>query len=233
MPLPTENPKSQMLEYLPAIFHEDPFLGRFLKAFEKILLGGGDESTLPAAVLGKAIFQDKGLEEIIDRLSIIFDPQETPEEFLSWLSDWTAFSIRADLTVKQERDFLSNIIKLYRHRGTKENLQELLSIFTLGKPEVIELEGDDFQIGVNSVIGDEGILLGGAPPHYFEVVISLPEGLNKDKDLKRQLEIARSLIEMEKPAHTNYRLIPKFRSMQIGESSTVGIDTLLGTIPEN
>jgi len=232
MPLPTQNSKSQMLEYLPAIFHKDPFLGRFLKAFEEILLGGSDEA--PKTEIGKAAFQNMGLEETIDCLSIIFDPQEAPEEFLSWLSDWTAFSIRADLTVKQERDFLSNIIKLYRHRGTKENLQELLSIFTVGKPEVIEIEGDDFQIGVNSVVGDDGVLLGGAPPHYFEVVISLPEGLDdKHKNLGRQLEIARSLIETEKPAHTNYRLILKFPSMQIGESSTVGIDTLLGTIPEN
>ena len=43
------------------------------------------------------------------------------------------------------------------------------------------------------------------------------------------MEIARALIDLEKPAHTFYELIPVFPSMQIGRHSTVGVDTLLGT----
>lgn len=222
---------STLVEYLPSIYQKDEYIGSFLKAFEKILLGLNDGVKVPN---NGSIFEDKGFEEIIDVISVIFDPNETPELFLEWLSEWTGFSIRADLTTKQQRDFLSRIIKLYRQRGTKENLQELLSIFTVGVPEVREVEGTDFQVGINSNIGDESVRLGGAQPHYFEVLISLPEGIEKKhQELNRQLEIARSLIEMEKPAHTYYKLIPKYPSMQIGESSTIGIDTLLGSIPEN
>ena len=42
--MPTEKtfPPSGLLQYLPAIYREDPFLGQFLLAFEKILLGRDD-----------------------------------------------------------------------------------------------------------------------------------------------------------------------------------------------
>jgi hypothetical protein len=43
------------------------------------------------------------------------------------------------------------------------------------------------------------------------------------------MNIARALIDLEKPAHTFYELVPIFPSMRIGWHSTVGVDTLLGT----
>lgn len=207
---------SNLLAYLPAIYHEDPFLSQFLLAFEKILLGRADNVDLGY----------RGLEEIIASLPTLFDPKQTPEEFLPWLAGWTAFSLRADLDVAQQRDFIARIISLYRWRGTKTNLQDLLKIFTLGTPTVVETEAAEFQIGVHSTIGRDTYLSGG-PPHYFEVEISLPQ--TTPQQLARQIEIARALIELEKPAHTHYKLTHKFPSMQIGKSSTVGVDTLLGT----
>ena len=46
----------------------------------------------------------------------------------------------------------------------------------------------------------------------------------------REMEIARSLIELEKPAHTFYELTVNYPSMQIGKHSTVGVDTILGVV---
>jgi phage tail-like protein len=210
---------SCLLAYLPAICHTDPFLGQFLLAFEKILLGRQDDVE----------FDDPGLEETIADLALILDPKQTPEEFLPWLASWTAFSLRADLDVTKQRDFIANIIPLYRWRGTKRNLQELLTIFTVGEPTVTELEAAEFQIGVHSRIGED-TYLGGGPPHFFRATISLHRAA--PEVLLRQMEIARALIELEKPAHTHYELVVTFPSMQIGVSSTVGVNTLIGTLPE-
>lgn len=210
---------SRLLRYLPAIYHEDPFVGQFLLAFEKVLLGRDDDVDFPP----------KGLEEIIDGLAALFDPRETPQEFLTWLAGWTALSLRADLDVTKQRDFIANIIQLYRWRGTKQNLQDLLSIFTVGIPKISEVSAAEFQIGEHSTIGED-TYLGGGPPHFFRVTIALPRATTGVQE--RQMEIARALIELEKPAHTYYEPNFEFPSMKIGKYSTVGVDTLLGTLSE-
>src|ERR1041384_5225074 len=99
---------SSLLEYLPAIYQEeidqetgqpDPFLGQFLLAFERVLTAEDDPK-----------LQFKSLETTIANIATLFDPQQTPDEFLPWLASWTAFSLRADLDFDQQRDFLSKII---------------------------------------------------------------------------------------------------------------------------
>ena len=230
MPADRSKSPSHLLDYLPAIYQDDPFLGQFLHAFEAILLGGDalPETADPA-------LPEAGLEETIAGLVHYFDPLETPYEFLSWLASWAAFSLRADLEGQEsiQRNFVANIFYHYQRRGTKANLQELLSIF-VGGPEILETSSSEFQIGVHSRIGVDTYLRGGSP-HFFEVKIVLPKDLQgKPKALARKLEIARSLIELEKPAHTQYKLTPIYPgTICIGDrkSSVLGVNTLLGTMP--
>jgi phage tail-like protein len=175
---------------LPAIYREDAFLARYLFAFEQVLLD---------------------IEQRIDTIADLFNPKATTEgpEFLPWLASWMAFTVRADLNTAQLRDFTAKVIHLYRRRGTKENLQELLNIFTGLVPTITE----NVKEGVDT-------------PFYFEVTISI-DGHDTDA-VRRQSAIARALIELEKPAHTFFDLIVHSPSMQIGFFSHVGQDTLLG-----
>jgi hypothetical protein len=64
-------------------------------------------------------------------------------------------------------------------------------------------------------------------PYFFHVTIQLPR--MEVQAIQRQFEIAQALVELEKPAHTNYRLVLNTPSMTVGEYSRVGVDTLLGT----
>lgn len=203
-----------LLEYLPAIYQEDPFIGQFLLAFEKILLGNDDVS-----------LSYEGLEEKIDRLSEHFNPKKAPEEFLSWLAGWTAFTIRSDLNLEQRRKFIANIIQRYQWRGTKKNMEELLKIFSVGVPTVDEAASSGLQIGDQSTIGED-TYIGGGSSHFFRVTIKLAKVT--EKLLAREFEIIRALIELEKPAHTFYELKVNHPTMKIGDSSTVGVDTILG-----
>ncbi len=66
-------------------------------------------------------------------------------------------------------------------------------------------------------------------PNHFSVTIRLPIA-TPDVQL-RQSAIARALIELEKPAHTSYDITLLFPTMQIGKTSTIGVDTLIGTGP--
>jgi phage tail-like protein len=213
----TATTASGLLRNLPAVYQDDPFLGRFLLAFEDVLIGPRDAGS-----------GDSGLEQLIAGLATCFDPLEAREDFLPWLADWTAFTLRDDLAPLQQRNFLANVIQHYRQRGTKQNLQELLAIFTVGTPTVTETPAAEFEIGVHSTIGVDTYLSGGAA-HYFQVTVSLPWASQASQ--ARQMAIASALIELEKPAHTAYSLKVIFPSMQISVHSRVGVDTLLGALP--
>ena len=137
---------SSYLQYLPAIYSEKtaaeiaPFVGRLLLAFEQILTGLAASESEP----------QQGLEEIIADIPKLFDPAQTPNrEFLQWLAGWVALSLRADWTLDQQREFLARIVPLYRRRGTKQNLAELLKIYPDLKYGFLGFGDHRFQTGVN------------------------------------------------------------------------------------
>lgn len=216
---------SRLLDYLPAIYRDDPDAGQLLLAFEKVLIGRDDGVALPA-VDAVQLFAGEGLEQTIDGIDRLFDPQATPKQFLPWLASWLAFSLRADLDEQKQRAFIARIVQHYLWRGTKTNLQELLEIFTIGVPTVVEPIAAELQVGVRATVGVDTFVEGG-PPHYFRVTISLPRLAPEVQ--ARQMQIARALIELEKPAYTFYDLNVVYPSMLIGVYSTIGVDTLLGS----
>ena len=94
---------------------------------------------------------------------------------------------------------------------------------------ITEAEGTVFQIGVHSTIGLD-TQLGGSAPHYFRVTVTMAKP--DPATLQRQHQIVTALIDLEKPAHTDYDLNIIHTTMQIGVCSTIGVDTLLGSLPE-
>lgn len=175
-----DRPASAYLDHLPAIFHEDPFVGRFLLAFEALLTG--------PEVAGQP-----GLETLIGRLAEYFDPATAPEEFLPWLSGWVALSLRADWDEATKRDFIEEIVSLYRLRGTEAGLQRVLEIYTR-EAVTIEDRFDD-------------------PAHFFQVKLTLSEA--DPARIEAKQAIARAIIDQEKPAHTFYALKVSVPSMRL------------------
>ncbi len=239
---------SNYLEYLPAIYQMEGvdatanFLGRFLKAFEKVLAGIPDENTEPK----------KGIDEILDKIHDYFDPHKTPAKFLQWLAGWMALTLKEGeewygeedakeksnivsqvVPLNEERNtpnrnLISRIVQLYYKRGTLEGLLEYLKIYVGEEIEITINEFlEPFQIGVTSTVGVNTVV-GEGRPYYFQVHMVLPV---PDFDLlikKRHALI--EIINREKPAHTYYGLTIEVPTMQIGVYSTVGSDTLLGGI---
>lgn len=68
---PTDTEVSSYLQYLPAIYRDNMFLGRFLCIMESVM---------------------KPIEGIIDNIACYFDPYLTPEEFLPWLAGWVGLT---------------------------------------------------------------------------------------------------------------------------------------------
>lgn len=151
---------SAYLQYLPAIFQQDAypsedgtgFINQLLLAFEQILSGRG-----------KA--EDPGLEEIINRIHTYVEPgplydaqgrpQHTPAAYLPWLAGWVALRLRNDWSEAQKRRLISQIVILYRKRGTRAGLSEVLQTYLL--PLAAAETGDDQSPGDNGAIGNPGV----------------------------------------------------------------------------
>lgn len=191
----------EMIQYLPAIYQAEgdhSFLAHLLAAFETILLRNATGSGV------------RSLEDVISDLARYFDPKRTETEFLPWLANWVALSLRADLSEARKREAIARIVPLYGKRGTKDGIKDLVELFTGGTITLIEPDDLELQIRDHSTIGRD-TWLGGPPPHVFRARFTPPHEDSKDKEQrerqgKLQIEIARWAIEMAKPAHTWYTL---------------------------
>jgi phage tail-like protein len=248
----------RLLEYLPAIYHDptdgddpsqDIFLGRFLMAFQAVMLSseGDDSLEIPAVVeredesefargsrlksARRVEFRrveknasTRSLEDEIAGIHRYFDAESTPAEFLNWLAGWVALALRTDLSAHRQRRLLANTARLYRIRGTRRCIEEVLKLYVDGLPSVTDEDSPSLQIAVHATVGLDTYLGGGAS-FLFQVRLALS---HKEADfVARQSGLARAVIDLERPAHTGYGFRVTFPRVQIGVHSTVGVDTVL------
>jgi phage tail-like protein len=232
------NLTSTYVEHLPAVLQEGELVGAFLLAFEAVLTGlpgptghePADAFPAPTGYLPSSL--PVGLEQLLDRGYAYYDPLgdtardgpnafKTPEEFLPWLAQWVATSLRDDWDVTTKRKFISQIVPLYRKRGTRAGLEAVLQL-AAGDVQVVEFDEAE-----------------GKPRHYFKVIVTQ---LERDPALLgRKIRMVRAMVEREKPAHTYYGLVIRYPAMRIWNNPTappdangpgvvVGVTTVLGTI---
>jgi phage tail-like protein len=161
----------------------------------------------------------------ISRLHLLFDPLKTPEDFLPWLARWAAVDLELGLSIAKKRQLLAHIIPLYRIRGTRRYLEELLRLCLDVNASVNDKEAPPLQVGVNSTVG-ETTQIGGGPPHYFSVTLTASR--LDPVQVEAQCRLARRIIDLARPAHTYYELRVISPALQVGVHATVGVDTVLG-----
>ncbi len=195
-------PATSYLDYLPATFRQEPFIGRFLLAFETVLSGAGGVA---------------GLETAIGGLADYLDPATTRADFLPWLAGWVTLTLRADWDEQTRRSFIAQIVPLYRLRGTKAGLVRMLKLYTTEPVEIYDTFDN--------------------LPYFFEVRLTLSEA--DPALLQTKQQIARAIIDQEKPAHTFYALQVAVPTMRLVSEALhertgaplliLGENTLLGT----
>lgn len=170
--------QSSYLEYLPALFRDDEFIGQFLLIFENIL---------------------KPVENTVDNLALYFSPLMTPEPLLPWLASWVDLTLDPTWPEERRRELVKSAAELYRWRGTKRGLSEYLRIYTGSVPEISEyIPGmrldQDTELGINTRLGSSGT------GHHFTITLELDESSEID------VNTVKAIIETQKPAHTVYTL---------------------------
>jgi phage tail-like protein len=114
---PVPPPPSRLLQYLPAIYQESDFMGRFLRIFEDQLLP---------------------VEDILGQLPYYFDPRLTPPSFLPWLASWIDLALDENWPEERRRELIHRGTDLYRWRGTRRGLLTYLRIYAGVEPQIEE-----------------------------------------------------------------------------------------------
>lgn len=182
-------PRSLYPEFLPAVYREVDFIGRFLKIFEQ------------------------SFEPTVNTLQTMWaylDPLTAPATLLPFLAQWVGWQNEAAWTVAQQRSLIRRAMEIYRWRGTPKGLQFYLHIYTglpLSDP-TRSLSQQPIQIhtaaGRGFVLGETDLgptaILGGGKPWHFTVKLCP----NADQWIDETL--VRTIIEQEKPAVCTYDL---------------------------
>ncbi len=235
--------KDYLLDWLPEVFRDT--------SAENLL-------NIMAEMFGDIHSQIGQLPDSVAPQSAFFDPpvgEEGPtaeqQDYLEWFSSWVNLLLSEEWEQDQKRDILAKILPLYKKRGTREGLTQYLKIYA-GEGIVIEDDrppiqvGDSAsaQVGENMIIGGfppdtaamqldtvsevgRNAVVEGFPPYFFivraAVSVSGPAALTK----KRKAIV--KILEMEKPAHTWYRLWVRGPTFEVGDPDTaiLGQNTII------
>jgi phage tail-like protein len=201
-------PRTSYLRYLPAVYQEEArsrdFLERFLSLFETFLAQ---------------------LEGRIDHIVRYFDASATDVvvgDFLRSLASWLAITVDEAWSEEQRRTLVQRAPDLYKKRGTREGIAEIIAIFTGTQPLIVE----HFQLRCAQEPAVQQLLarLYGEDPYCFCVLLPVAPG-RRDPAQTRQL--VQRLVEAEKPAHTCAGILQLQPWVSLDMHTYLGINTYL------
>lgn len=192
-------PRMSFLSYLPAVYQEDAvsrdFLERFLSVFSTI----HDE-----------------MEENIDNISQYFDPDFAQGEYLKWLSTWLAISSDDRWSQETLRQLLKRAPEIYKMRGTRRAIEDMIEIYTGAKPKIVEyfeykdlLEDPKERENLVNLYGDD--------PYTFTVIVRQEQV----RENHQKMALKKILAE-EKPAYTEVRLVVLKNNIELGNHTYIG-----------
>ncbi len=212
--LRVDYPRISYLRYLPAVYQEEErgrdFLERFLSLFETFF---------------------GGLETQVDRIARYFDPDSSVAggEFLRWLSTWLAVSVDNSWDDKKLRALIKRASEIYRYRGTRTAIEEMIELFTGDRPLVVEhFHGscaawrDQARDEDLNDLAELYERLYGHDPFCFCVLLK-PYPFKTEE----QRKAVRRILDLEKPAHTCAGLLTLQPWVQLDTHTYLGINTYL------
>jgi len=109
--------KSNWMKYLPEVYDDFEFIGRYLLIFESM-----------AAPLFWTI----------DNFDMYLSPEVTPKDWIQWISSWFDLLILPELHISKQRNIMEQIGWLFLRRGTPSGLERILELYFEVTPEIIE-----------------------------------------------------------------------------------------------
>lgn len=192
------------LDYLPEIFQEDKESKRFLERFLAVF---------------QSFFDD--MEEDINYISNYFDPDIVPREFLEWLAGCVGIDNVKIWNEARLRKLIGNAYEIFRERGTRQGISDIVEYYTGEAPIIIEyFQYCDFM--KDKEVGDILSRLYSSNPYEFNIFVRQ----EVVPDIESSLTLS-GIIEWQKPAHTEARLVVLKPNICLNSYSFLGINTFL------
>ncbi len=199
-----EFPRIAFIGYLPEMYRskqpKDSFLARFIGVFQSIYLD---------------------IEEKVDKYPTKFDPMQTDTEFLVWLSKWFSINDGYMWDEQKLRRILSQIVSLYKIKGTKKVIDEIVKLYTGKKGIIIE----QFQLINNDFYNRNKKLIGrlfGDNGYTFSVLVDKESIADSDEYMALM-----KCISLFKPADSKCNLVVLNDNIYLDYHCYLGINSYI------
>ncbi len=109
----------------------------------------------------------------IDQIPSLTDPLTADPKFLPWIASWVTFELDESLPLHQQRELVRRSIRLYRTRGTKAGVEEMIRVLTSAPVVVTERKKPQpAVIGALALAGGKNVddrFLRDEPPGFYLV----------------------------------------------------------------
>lgn len=167
--------KKSWLNHIPSLYHENDFLRRFLAGIEQ---------------------SHNQIENKITNMSDQFSPAKT--QFVDWLSSWLGITISSEVNDLAKRKLLSDMVRLYSIRGTKQYFIDIIKHLT------------NVNVRIENVVEHKtlhhNLILKDSSKRFINVYID--EKISNDKiEENKKLSFIKNILDNEKPIGISYKLI--------------------------
>jgi len=224
-------PRQSYLQYLPEVYQDPSESAAFLEQF--------------LSVFGTA-FTD--FEREMETVTQYLDPEAVPTEALPWLAEWLGVD-RVDWPTPALRELVASAPQLYKMRGTKAGLRDLLMLYLshLSSPDMPptdRLVPDDrspTSVDVDPSTVDHGLFI--LEPADLDPIESLAAKTPYKTTLSGSRSIAVfagpfddpdhreavvEIIQQETPAHVEGSLVELEPELTLGGDTFLGVNSRLG-----
>ena len=168
---------SRLLQYLPAIYSGDPFIGRFLRIFEDVHIP---------------------MRRTAAALPLYFDPALAPDPMRSLLAGWVgaeAGALVARMSPEAWGRLIRESVELHRWRGSKRGLRRALELAT-GQTPLITDYSDGLVLSDDARLGTNSSLENGAPFEFTVTFVCDPDEIDA--------LFVDAIIRRHRPAHVSH-----------------------------
>jgi phage tail-like protein len=162
--------------------------------------------------------------DTVEGLPALTDPINTDPRFLPWIASWVNFEFDAALSVHEQRELVRRAIRLYRLRGTREGVEEMISVLTAAPVTVVECTKPPPAVLGGCTLAGKPTLperyLGAEPPAHFlyphtrpvtrYFVLELESRSRFERRFgERAADVLRRIsriVTTEKPAHVQFTI---------------------------
>jgi phage tail-like protein len=162
--------------------------------------------------------------ERIDGIPSLTDPMTSDPRFLPWISSWVGFELDESLPLHQQRELVRRSIRLYRTRGTRRGVEEMIMVLTATEVRIEERKKPaGLTMGTMRLAGGRSIedrYLRGEPTAcysvrperkattFFAVVLEHREAFQKRFGERAPAVLRRisQVVTNEKPAHVTFTI---------------------------